>query len=108
MFLSSTQDVWYSVASICLAVITVFLCLVLYRLLSVLRQADEIVKDARAKITSLEETIELLAERFTSISGYASLVTEGGKKLLSLLSHRSSSSKKAKRKGLDSDDEDEE
>jgi hypothetical protein len=108
MFLSSTQDVWYSVASICLAVITVFLCLVMYRLLSVLRQADEIVKDARAKITSLEETIELLAERFTSISGYASLVTEGGKKLLSLLGGRSSGSKKGKRKALEADDEDEE
>lgn len=105
MFLSSTQDVWYAVASVCLAVITVFLCLVLYRLLSVLQQTDEIVKDARAKVTALEETVELLAERFTSISGYASLITEGGKKLLSLIGGRSVGAKKAKRKLLE-DEED--
>lgn len=105
MFLSTTQDVWYSIASICLAVITVFLCLVLYRLLKVLNQTDEMLTTAREKVTSVEEAVELFVERFTTISGYASLVTEGGKKLLSLIGNHGSGAKKGKRKALEADDE---
>lgn len=106
MFLSTTQDVWYSVASVCLAVITVFLCLALYRLIRVLTQADEILTTTRSKVTSIEEAVELFVERFTTISGYASLVTEGGKKLLSLIGNRASGSKKSKRKALEEEEED--
>ncbi len=105
MFLSTTQDVWYSVASVCLAVITVFLCLALYRLIRVLTQADEILITTRSKITSIEDAVELFVERFSTISGYASLVTEGGKKLLSLIGNRSGGSKKSKRKALEHESE---
>lgn len=104
MLLSSTQDVWYSIASICLVAITIFLCMALYELMRVLRQADSILTTVREKATSLEETVELLAERFSSISGYASLVTEGGKKLLSLISGRRSVVKKTKRRLLEDED----
>ncbi len=102
------QDIWYIVASICLVAITIFLCLVLYRLLRVIRQADEIVTTTREKVAMVEETVENLVEKFTSLSGYASLVTEGGKKLLSLVGNRSTGSKKAKKKLADEEDGDEE
>ncbi len=102
------QDIWYIVASICLVAITIFLCLVLYRLLSVLRQADEIVATTREKISAVEEMVETLVERFTSLSGYAALVSEGGRKLLSLIGDRASGSKKSKKKAQEMDDEDEE
>lgn len=103
----STQDLWYAVASGCLVTITILLSFVLYRLLNILRQTDEMVTTARQKITLLEETIELLAERLTSISGYASLITEGGRKIASLLGGRSSSAKKTKKKSILSDEDDE-
>lgn len=102
------QDIWYIVASICLVAITIFLCLVLYRLLRVIRQADEIVTTTREKVAMVEETVENLVEKFTSLSGYASLVTEGGKKLLSMVGNRSTGSKKSKKKLSDDEDEDEE
>lgn len=105
MFLSTTQDVWYSVASVCLAVITVFLCLALYRLIKVLTQADEILTTTRSKVSSIEDAVELFVERFTTISGYASLVTEGGKKLLSLIGNKAIGGKKSKRKQLEDEDE---
>ena len=101
------QDIWYIVASICLVAITIFLCLVLYRLLSVLRQTDEIVATTREKIEAVEAVVENLVERFTTLSGYAALASEGGKKLLSLIGDRASGSKKTKKKAQDADDEDE-
>ena len=105
MFFSTTQEVWYSVASICLTAITIFLCLALYRLMHVLGQVDSLLTMMREKATSLEETVELLAERFTSISGYASLVTEGGKKLFSLLKGGSKNPRRKKGTRLLSDEE---
>ncbi len=101
------QDIWYIVASICLVAITIFLCLVLYRLLRVIRQADEIVTTTREKVAFVEETVENLVERFTTLSGYASLVSEGGKKLLSLVGDRGSASKKSKKKLAEEEAEDE-
>ena len=104
--LLTPQDLWYIVASICLVAITIFLCLVLFRLLHVLKQTDEIVTTTREKLAILEDMVETISERFTSIAGYASLLTEGGKKLLSLIGDHTSGGKK-KRKGL-RDEEDEE
>lgn len=102
------QDIWYIVASICLVAITIFLCLVLHRLLRVIRQADEIVATTREKAAFVEETVENLVERFTTLSGYASLLSEGGKKLFSLVGERGSAAKKSRKKLLDEDTEDEE
>lgn len=107
MFLSTTQDVWYSVASVCLAVITVFLCWALYTLIKVLRQADEVISETREKVGQVEEAVSSIVERVTTALSYMNILTEGGKQLLSYFGNRSEKKRlsTSKRKSKDEDEE---
>ena len=86
MFLSTTQDVWYSVASVCLAVITVFLCIALYELIKVLRQTDEVISETREKVEALEEGVEAIVEKVTGALSYMGILSQAGKQIMSFLS----------------------
>lgn len=106
MFLSTTQDVWYSVASVCLAVITVFLCWALHELIKVLRQADEVITETREKVQEVEEAVANVVERVTSAISYMNILTEGGKQLFSFFSGRDKKRlSTGKRKGKDEEEE---
>lgn len=88
MDLSTTRDVWFLVAVICALWLTGFLTWVLIELAKLIKQANEIVAETRSKVERVEQVVGSLVERFTSISGYLSLLAEGGKQILQFLRKR--------------------
>ncbi|MFA6429053.1 MAG: hypothetical protein WCV84_00975 [Patescibacteria group bacterium] len=103
MLLATTQDTFYLVASICLALITIFLVWGLYELARLVHQTNDMVDDTRNKIERLETALITIGERFASVSQYVGLIAAGAKEVIGMVRQD-----KGKKKRSASRDEDEE
>ena len=82
MDISTSREVWYIIASVCFAMITVFLCWALFEIARLVRRANHLVDEADTKLHELESQAKALIERATSITNYASLIGEGVKTVI--------------------------
>ena len=75
--LANSQDILYLVISFCILWVTVFLCWMLYYLMRILRNANQIVEEFRVKLQVLTDTINYVRGKVEHISGLMTLLTEG-------------------------------
>ncbi len=83
------QDLLYVVASICLLWITGFLCWALYETARFMRQSNMVVTNVRAKVEAVEEFVEDMTEKVSSLSSYMGAITGVGEKIMHMLSRGS-------------------
>jgi hypothetical protein len=77
MPLDSSKDILYLVISFCIVWITVFLCWLLYYVMRLVRNANQIVEEFRMRLQTLTETINYIRGKVEHISGLMTLATDG-------------------------------
>ena len=77
MDFSSSREVYYLVASVCLLVITIFLSWALFEVARLFRRGNHLVDEADTKLHELEASAKSLLERITSFTNYAGILGEG-------------------------------
>ena len=82
MFISTSQELFYFVAAICLVWVSGFLCWALFEIARLFRQGNEVVEDTREKVEALEDAVTGAVEKLTNVSSYLNVLGEGGKLLL--------------------------
>ena len=85
----SPHDLLYFVGAVCLALVTLFFCWMLYQVARLIKQANDMVQDTRDKISRFENAIVAIGEKLGMSAQYLSLIATGGKQLLSFLHNRS-------------------
>jgi len=88
MTLDSTRDILYLVGAIAIGWVAVLLCWALYELASLLRKANNVVKETEQKIMRVERGVIAIKERLESSVGYLGVLAEGGKALLGMMQSR--------------------
>lgn len=87
MFISTSQELFYFVAAICIVWVSGFLCWALYEIGRLFRQGNEVVEDTREKVEAVEEAVSGAVEKLTNVSNYLNILGEGGKLLLGKMMH---------------------
>lgn len=75
MSLSTTHDLWYLVASICLLGVSGFVMWALYELAHLGRQTNQLVQETRKKLFILEGAIDGVSDQLRSITELVGSVT---------------------------------
>lgn len=86
MFISTTQDLFYLIAGICLVFITGFLVWALFELGRLLKQTNEVVGGTREKIMRF-------SERLAHLSRYMGIFAEGSRQILSFFQEKKKTKK---------------
>ncbi len=108
MTLSSTNDLFYLVATIVIICVAVFLCWALYELATLLRQGNKVVGETREKIARVESAAMAMRERIESTLSYFGTFAEIGKTAMSFFKSREEPKMSVKKRGKRLLDEDEE
>ena len=108
MTLSSTNDLFYLVATIVIIWVAVFLCWALYELATLLRQGNKVVGETREKIARVETAAMAIRERVESTLSYFGTFAEIGKTAMSFFKSREEPKLNTKKRGKRLLDEDEE
>jgi len=77
VMLDTSKDILYLVISFCILWLTVFLCWALYHFGKVLRNANEVVEEFRARMDALTHAIDFVRHRIEQISDLLTLATKG-------------------------------
>ncbi len=75
MSLSTTRDIWFLVASICLVGVSGFVMWALYELAHLGRQTNELVQETRKKLSLLEGAVDGLTAQISSVSSMVGSVS---------------------------------
>ncbi len=108
MTLSSTNDLFFLVATIVIIWVAVFLCWALYELATLLRQGNKVVGETREKIARVENAAMAIRERLESTLSYFGTFAEIGKTAMSFFKAREEPKLEPKKRGKRLLDEDEE
>lgn len=73
----TSKDILYLVISFCILWLTVFLCWSLYHFGKVLKNANEVVEEFRARMDALTHAIDFVRHRIEQISDLMTLATKG-------------------------------
>lgn len=98
--LETSKDLLYLTLSGSIALLTVFLCAALYYVIRMLREANALVLEARAKVDELFALLEGLKEKLTSSVSYLGVLTDVAGQFLKYFS-----GPKKKRKGRGEEDD---
>ncbi|HVM90299.1 MAG TPA: hypothetical protein VMU11_00165 [Verrucomicrobiae bacterium] len=79
------QDLLAIIASVCLVVVSGFLCWALYETARLMRQSNEVVTETREKITAVETFVDELVEKASSLSSYMGMLTKAGETILGMI-----------------------
>ncbi len=77
MFVDSSKDILYLVISFCILWVTVFLCWMLYYVMRLLRNANQIVEEFRVRLQSLTDAVSYIKGKVEHISGLMTMMTNG-------------------------------
>lgn len=77
MFVGSSKDILYLVIAICIGWVTVFLCWMLYYVMRILRNTNEIVEEFRMRLQNLFEAVNYIRGKVEHISSVLAVATEG-------------------------------
>jgi uncharacterized protein YoxC len=98
MFLETSQDLFLLVASICLIVVSGFLCWLLYEAARFFNQTNALVENIRTKVKMVEDSVIALSEKVSNISQYMGFITEAGQKVMGYLDHKEEKTERPARK----------
>ena len=91
MTLGSTLDLLYLILAVMVAWVAFFLCWMLYEVARLLRQANEVVTDAREKMSRVERA-------FKHSASYLSALTAAAKAFMAMFNLRQETKKKRTKK----------
>lgn len=77
MPIESSKDILFLVISLCVLWVTVFLCWMLYYVMRLLRNANQIVEEFRVRLQALTDTINYIRGKVEHISGLMTLASDG-------------------------------
>jgi hypothetical protein len=77
MFIENSKDILYLVISFCVLWVTVFFCWLLYYVMRLVRNANQIVEEFRMRLQALTDTINYIRGKVEHISGLMTLATDG-------------------------------
>src|SRR3989338_8901172 len=80
--LENSKDLLYIVLSFAVLWITVFLCWLIYYLVSILRNANEMVEELRERFRGIEDAIRSIRDKMEHATSTLSFVSEGIIKLI--------------------------
>lgn len=80
--LENAKDLLYIVLSFCILWLTVFLCWLIYYMVSILRNANTMVEDLRDRFRGMEEALKSIRDKFEHASSNFTFVAEGIVKLI--------------------------
>lgn len=80
--LENSKDLLYIVLSFSVLWLTVFLCWLIYYLVSILRSANEMVEELRERFRGIEEAIRSIRDRMEHATSTLSFVSEGVMRLI--------------------------
>lgn len=83
------QDLLYVVGTICLLWITGFLCWALYETARLMRRANDVVAETQDKLHEVEDFVDDVVDKVSSLSSYLGVISNVGSKVAGLLGHRS-------------------
>ncbi len=92
----STNDLLTLVLAIAVVAVAIFLCWTLVELARLLHQANDVLTEAREKITRLERAALAIKEKLTHSVNYLGIIAEGGRSLLSMFQNRKETKKRRK------------
>ncbi len=98
MSLETTKDLFYLALAIGIFGISGFLCWGLYEIARLLRQANDIVLDAREKIAKIEHAITSLKEKMESSMTMLTALTAGWKNVAAMFEKRNEEKEPPKRR----------
>ena len=80
--LENSKDLLYIVLSFAVLWITVFLCWLIYYLVSILRNANEMVEELRERFRGIEDAIRSIRDKMEHATSTLSFVSEGVMRLI--------------------------
>jgi hypothetical protein len=80
--LENSKDLLFIVLSFCALWITVFLCWLIYYLVSILRNTNTMVEEMRDRFRGIEETMRSMRDRLEHATSSLGFVSEGVIKLI--------------------------
>jgi len=95
---STSLDILNLVISVCLVVLTFFLCFALYYFASSLRKINSVAKKVEQGVTKGEELIETVREKLKNSSAYFMVLAEVAKKALEFVQEKRAAKKTAGKK----------
>lgn len=80
--LENSKDLLYIVLSFSVLWVTVFLCWLIYYLVSILRNANEMVEELRERFRGIEDSIRSIRDRMEHATSTLSFVSDGVMRLI--------------------------
>ncbi len=80
--LENSKDLLFIVLSFCALWVTVFLCWLIYYLVSILRNTNTMVEELRDRFRGIEETMRAIRDRIEHATSSMGFVSEGVIKLI--------------------------
>lgn len=80
--LENSKDLLYIVLSFCVLWLTIFICWLIYYLVSILRNANEMVEELRERFRGIEDSIRSIRDKMEHATSALSFVSEGIIKLI--------------------------
>jgi len=97
MFTTST-DILNLVLTICLLLLTFFLCLALYNLIVSLRRINKVTKIIETGIVKVEDVVNLAKEKLRNSQTYFMILAEVAKRAIDFLKEKKANKKENKKK----------
>lgn len=90
----TTIDIMYGIISVCIIVFTGFLAWVMYYVVQILKQGNEVITEIRIKIAEFEEALTSIKEKVISSASSISFVASEIGTIMELVKGRSKSKSK--------------
>ncbi len=95
--LETSKDLLNLVIAFCVLLFTVFLVWIMYYLVIILKNAQQLVAGIKKKFDILDEILKTVKEKIENTSSYLALLAEGLKQLLHFFKERKEVDKKKKK-----------
>ena len=86
--LQTTQDLYYAVAAISLAVVSTLLSVALVYILGILKRVDHVTAIVEEGVEAIEEGVEEVRERVSSMANYGKIATRLAESALAMYQNR--------------------
>jgi len=88
MFLESSKDILFLVLAFCALWFTAFVCWALYYVISVLRDAANLMEEIHERVRAVDEAVRAVRDKIEHSMGYLGMAATGVKAVLALLERR--------------------
>ena len=95
----TSKDLLYVVISFAVLWLTIFFSWMLYYVIMILKQSNDMVKGVREKIEKVGETIEKIKEKFDHASNYVGFLAKAVEKLVEFTKEKKRKKKKEEEEG---------